>query len=251
MIISTNIKNRLQKLLALSASSNENEASNAMRKAEELMAKYNLRTADVAADGSGAHVRDQEIIGSTLQKSQWESNLAWNIAQCFDGEAILSNIYNDNNIQSGWKMTFIAGTSDLAIIIDLYERLRKTIPRMSDAYLKEQRRLGNHTHAKSLHNSYRQGLVATINDRLSKLQANTRPAPDTPVSPGGLTGKALMVVKGKAIDQRLKKLFPRVSRTRIPSSVSNSGAFNRGKADGHNVSLHRSVKGGGGPGLLR
>lgn len=249
MTIPENIKKRLQKLLALSASSNENEANSAMQKAQALMAKYNLRIADVASDGSGAHVKHQEVVGSTRQKAQWESNLAWRIAECFDGRAIQSSISKDS-FKNGWKMTFIAGRSDLEIIIDLYERLRKTIPRMSDAFVEEQRRLGNRTHAKSLHNSYRQGLVATIYARLKQLQANTRPDPLRPVSPVGMTGKDLMIVKEKAIDQRLKRLFPRVSRARIPSSVSNGSAFNRGRADGHNVSLHRSVKGGNGPTLL-
>lgn len=250
MNIPTNIKDRLKKLLALSASSNENEAQSALRKAQELMGKYNLRTTDVAEDGSGAHVGDQDVNGSTRQKAQWESNLAWNIAHCFDGEAIQSGIHDQYHRQTGWKMTFIAGKSDLEIIIDLYERLRQTIPRMSADYVKGQRRMGNIISPKSLHNSYRQGLVATISQRLQQLQVNTKPDPNKPVSPGGKTGKELMIIKEQAVGQRLKKLFPRISRTRIRSSARNGNAYNQGKADGHNISLHRSVKNGNGPCLI-
>ncbi|MDD3816412.1 MAG: DUF2786 domain-containing protein, partial [Desulfocapsaceae bacterium] len=52
-MIDQKIINKLQKLLSLSASDNENEAALAMKKAEGLMREHNLSVADVALDGSG------------------------------------------------------------------------------------------------------------------------------------------------------------------------------------------------------
>jgi hypothetical protein len=64
-MIDQKIIDKLQKLLALSASDNENEATLAMKKAEELMREHNLSVADVAIDGSGAHAGSAEVDGST------------------------------------------------------------------------------------------------------------------------------------------------------------------------------------------
>lgn len=248
MSITVDIKNKLKKLLALSASDNEHEARLAMEHAQALMKKHNLRIADVAADGSGAHVKHQDIFGTTTHIPQWESSLSFCIATAFEGEAIRSSrVWDEYRQQVGWKTTFIAGRSDLEIITDLYERLRKTILRMSDDYVRTQKLCGNPIHPKTLHNSYRQGLVATIDQRLQQLQANTRPDQSKPVTPNGMTGTELMVVKGKAVEQRLKKLFPRIRCVSQPSSVRDGGAYGQGQADGNNVSLHRSVGGNNGP----
>jgi len=248
MTITDDIKNKLKKLLALSASDNEHEARRAMEYAQALMNKYNLRVADVAMDGSGAHIKNQDIFGATKQTPQWLSSLGWAIASAFDGQAILSqNSWDEYRRQYGWKMTFVAGRSDLEIIIDLYERLNQTIPRMSEQFVKAEKQRGNPIHPKTLHNSYRHGLVATISERLYLLQANTRPAPDKPVTAGGITGKELMVVKEKAVEQRINKMFPHLSHTSQQSSARDGNAYQQGIADGHNVSLHRSVGSGNGP----
>jgi hypothetical protein len=234
-MIDRKIIDKLQKLLALSASDNENEADLAMKKAEELMREHNLSVADVALDGSGAHVGSAEVCGLTKTSQTWEISLGSSIAQTFNGRAIRSKASN------GWHFTFVAGQTDLVLIIDLFERLRSITKRMSQAYVTSVKDLTN-VHGKSLHNSYRMGIVHTIHKRLESLKQNT--APTNTCNEFGMTGTALMVIKDKAVDQRVNRIFPRVKSLNTKISISDGQAYQQGKTDGNNVSLHRSVNDG-------
>lgn len=224
---------KLQKLLALSASDNENEAALAMSKAEKLMRENNLSVADVAMNGSGAHVTSAETAGMTKSVQSWERHLGSCIAHTFNGKAIISRLGRGQ----GWKFTFVAGRTDLVIIVDLYERLRQSIRRMSKSYVRNNP--DPFISPRTLHNSYRIGVVLIIQERLEKLRENTRP--DDARNAFGMTGNELMVIKDKAVEQRVRKLFPRLKKNATRFSGVDANAYRQGKADGQNISLHRSV----------
>ena len=234
---------KLQKLLALSGSDNEHEADMAMRKAEELMREHNLSVADVALNGSGAHVISAEVVGLTKSSQKWEMFLGSAIALAFNGRAIRSRA------TLGWKFTFVAGRTDLELIVDLYERLRCPIRRMSDAYVSSNAHPGL-VSPRTLHNSYRLGMITIISKRLKQLQENTAPKDDTR-NTYGMTGRELMIVKDKAVEQRVTKLFPRVKTTCARASSVEGTAYQQGQNDGRNISLHRSVNGSQGPVAIR
>jgi hypothetical protein len=230
---------RLQKLLALAGSDNEHEAALAMGKAQEIMKEHNLSTIDVSMDGRGAHVADVEMDGMTKTAQKWEYALGHAIAKAFDGRAI----QRSGSRHKGWSIIFVAGRTDMEIITDLFTRLRETIRRMSQEYVARELPyscLG----AKSLHTSYRHGVVDTVRERLQKMVANSRPDMNT-ANACGVTGRELMIVKDKAVAQRTAKLFPSLRTIAMRSGISASGAYGQGRADGQNVGLHRSVNGGG------
>jgi len=232
--IDEKIIKKLQKLLALSASDNENEANIAMSKAEELMREHNLSTVDVAMDGSGAYVSSQEVPGLTKSVQKWERTLGSQIAFSFNGKAIVSRFP-----KKGWLITFVAGKTDLEIIVDLYERLRGTIKRMSGEYVRNNS--DPFVSPRTLHNSYRVGMTITISERLRKLKENTQP--DKTVNTYGMSGMELMVVKDKAVEQRVQKLFPEIKRVSTRFSPVDRIALDQGISDGKNVSLHKSIRG--------
>jgi hypothetical protein len=234
---------KLQKLLALAGSDNEHEAQLAMSKAEDLMREHNLSVADVALNGSGAHVQSQKVYGHTATYAKWEGSLGWTVAKTFNGQAIRISRGKDE----GWFFTFVAGRTDLVIIVDLYERLRETIKRMTKQYMAQHK---GHQRRSLLQNSYRLGLLNTIVTRLKRFKENT--APDgIQKNAFGLTGKELMVVKERAVEQRVVQLFPDLTMARTRVSRVLLSAYEQGQADGHNVSLHQSVAGGkGGPTAL-
>lgn len=237
-IVDQKILDKLQKLLALAGSDNEHEAQLAMSKAEDLMREHDLSVADVALNGSGAHVQSQKVFGLTVTYTKWEGSLGWTIARTFNGQAIRTT----RGENEGWSFTFVAGRTDLVIIVDLYERLRETIKRMTKQYMVHNKRLPRRS---LLQNSYRLGLLNTIITRLQRLKVNT--APDgTKKNFFGLTGKELVVVKEKAVEQRVAQLFPNIKMTRVRASRVLPSAYEQGRADGHAVSLHQSVADGEG-----
>lgn len=240
MQVDQKIIGKLQKLLALSASDNENEAALAMKKAQALMNEHNLTTMDVASDGSGAHVKDQKVQGLTKSRQRWESDLGYQIAKAFDGTSVVSR--RDH----GWYMTFIAAKTDMEIIIDLYERLRQTIRRMSKCYVESKRQHRPYLAPKTLHNSYRRGMVLTIHNRLQALKEHTRPDADIQ-NQYGLTGMDLIVVKNQAVNQRKEKLFDNLKKDQRVKFNVDTNAYQRGRQDGNNISLHQSLDGNQGP----
>lgn len=234
------IIDKLQKLLALAGSDNEYEAQLAMSKAEALMREHNLSVVDVAMNGSGAYVQSQQVDGYRKSYYRWERLLAANIADVFNGKSVRCE---GQNLHKSY-FVFIAGRTDLIIIVDLYQRLHDTVIRMSKAFGKPYKGLQERQRIVS---SYQAGLVRTIINRLQQLKINM--APDDTKNSCGLTGKELMVVKEKAVAQRLEQLFPNARDSRARSIKVHRAAYEQGKTDGNNVSLHRPVDCGknGGP----
>ena len=230
------IIDKLQKLLALAGSDNEHEAQLAMSKAEALMREHNLSFVDVAMNGSGATVESQHVCGVRKSFYRWERLLSANVADVFNGRSIRCE---GRSLKS--YFVFIAGRTDLIIIVDLYQRLHDTVIRMSKEFGMQYKGLKER---QQLVSSYQSGLIRTIINRLQQLKINL--APDDTKNSYGLTGKELMVVKDKAVSELVEQIFPYLRNTRTRRISVYADAYEQGKADGNNVSLHRSVDGGNG-----
>ncbi|MCK9987610.1 MAG: hypothetical protein AzoDbin1_04082 [Azoarcus sp.] len=74
------ILDKIRKCMALSASSNENEAAAALRQARALMDKHGISDADVLASEAG---EESAKAGAAARPSNWESALAGRIASVF------------------------------------------------------------------------------------------------------------------------------------------------------------------------
>lgn len=234
---------KLQKLLALSASDNEHEAALAMIKAEQLMREHNLSLADVAMDGSSAEVESAEVAGLTLSVQKWERMLGGCIATSFNGRSVYYRLGGSQ----GWKFTFVAGRTDLIIIVDLYKRLRQTIKRMSKAYVDANR--SPYVSPRTQHNSYRLGMVCTVWDRLVAVQSRSQ-SNHGEKNTYGLTGTELLVVKQQAVDDRIDELFGKVKSAPKTRSKVDVSSFQQGQDDGKDISLHRSVNGSDRPAAI-
>jgi hypothetical protein len=86
------------------------------------------------------------------------------------------------------------------------------------------------------------GVLETITKRLEQLKKNTAPTQER--NTFGITGTELMIIKDKAVDQRVSRLFPHIKSTTMSASTVEGNAYRQGQADGHNISLHQTVNGG-------
>lgn len=236
MSVDQKLLETLQKLLALSASSNEHEAALALEKAQALLNENSLTVQDVEVDGAGADIISQEIWGLTKSRQKWEAILGASIADAFDGRAIMSSHAN------GWCITFVAARTDMAIIVDLFERLRLSVRRMGKIYVDRERSVNPWLSAKILHNSYRRGMVQTIQKRLATLKQHTRPD-DRSRNQYGFSGMDLVLVKNRAVDQRTNELFGHIRKESSRRIKEDSDAYYQGKKDGNRIGLHSSVDG--------
>ncbi|RLI66830.1 MAG: hypothetical protein DRO67_00205 [Candidatus Asgardarchaeum californiense] len=212
------IQKRLQKLLALSASPNEAEASLAMQKCNELMEKYQIRTIDVNEETHEVGIKTSRVQGYTKRHATWESKLAASICSCFDAEAII------HRKKDSWGIVFISSLSEHEIIVDLFKRLRRTISKLSKSYADNN--VGN---SLSLQKSYAFGMIDTIHGRLMTIYSNL---PET---------TELVVFKKEAINNKIQDMFGTISRQRI-APPTNRDAFIKGARDGRSVNINRAVK---------
>jgi hypothetical protein len=236
MAVDQKILDKLQKLLALSASGNEHEAALALGKAQDLMNEHNLTVQDVAVDGSGADITSHEMWGLTKSRQKWEASLSASVADAFDGRAVV------DSDADGWFVTFVAGKTDMVIIVDLFERLRLAVRRLSKLYVDRERSMKPWLSGKTLHNSYRRGMVQTIHKRLAVLKQNTRPN-DRARNQHGLSGMDLVVVKKSAVDQRISELFGQTRKEPRRRIKVDRSAYQQGREDGNSVSLHQALDG--------
>jgi hypothetical protein len=213
------VRKRLTKLLALSASPVEAEAQAAMDKCKELMEKYNIRTIDIDEENKTANVRDEVVDGSTKQVSSWESALGAAIAKCFDGKSII------NKSGGSWRMIFIAGDTDIEIIVDLFKRVRRVVSKKAKEYASTH--IGN---ARTLKHNYSIGMVSTVYDRLKLIYTDT---PET---------TALVPIKEQAIEDHMKKVVGKTTKRRTTATIRDEEAFRSGVRDGHSIKLNKSIK---------
>ena len=215
----TSIQRKLQKVLALSASPNKEEAQSAMHKAQHIMEKYNIRTISVDKNTKKTELSIVCVQGYTKKHRTWESKLAASISDCFDAEAILQREPNS------WNVMFISSTSENEIIINLYKQLRRIISQMSKQYCES-----NKGSFVTLQKAYAFGMIETIHSRLITIYTNS---PNT---------RELVLVKKKAIDDAVFELFGNIHKSKI-SIASDKKAFMRGKKDGKLINLNKSITG--------
>jgi hypothetical protein len=210
--------------LALATSDNPAEAEAALAKAQLLMEENNIRSIDIDVDTGEANIATEVVRGSTTQQVFWETQLAAGIAHCFDARAITQKI-----AAGGWRVTFVASASELAIITDLFKRVRRTVSKMGTEFCLWNRHLGS---SKTVRHNYCAGMVTTVHNRLRQIYVDT---PET---------RALVLVKEGAIEKHIDNIFGSVKKRTCTTTLKNREAYMRGEQDGHRVQLHKGVNGG-------
>jgi hypothetical protein len=80
----SSIAEKVKKLLALAASSNENEASNAKTMAEKLIQKFDLKEEDYVIVEAAPIYTDDDLLFETKDFQEWKANLALVIGNKYD-----------------------------------------------------------------------------------------------------------------------------------------------------------------------
>lgn len=120
------ILERVKKLLALSRSSNPHEAAAAAEKAQEMMFRYNLDIAEVAASTDGGWAIAETYLGS-MTSIDWKRRLIIEIARVNYCEAIY---------YPGKPISVVVGRRhNVKLVEHLYEYLHREIERLADAGL--------------------------------------------------------------------------------------------------------------------
>lgn len=210
----TDIKERVCKLLALSNSSNENEAAVALAMAQKIILEYKLSIAECLA--AGEYVAEEQIIRdgtpliTTGRIAQWQSSLCGVLARSNDCKILL---------YKGLGIVIFGRPSDI-----------QNVRTMLSFCIGQLWKLSPKGRGKVYSDSWYLGAISTMDSRLKEMRAK---AIET-VTTFGLVKLNEQTAKVDTFIKETEK-----TKAGIPSSAKFDGsAYFQGRQDGHKVNLN-------------
>ena len=203
---------KIRKLLALSASNNENEAQAAMMKAQEMLAKYKLTMRDV----QNVHVHSQvqeKRTAVTFTKATWKGRLSAVIAENF-------SCYTFFHTHGTHQVTFMGLSADVEATAAVFEYAIEYVTGRVRQLRRKYYRLGEST--RGVENDYAQGFIDGLSQKFEvQKQKNTE--------------WALVLVKPQAvIDAYKSKKWSKGSVDTSEKSTGFGSVYSTGHHDGRN-----------------
>lgn len=214
---------KIQRLLALSKSSNENEAQNAMMMAQRLLIKYKLSIKDVEEYNKDSIKVDENRTGIKFRSSSWKSNLATVIANNFGCYLF----YRKNRT---CEICFYGKEEDVIICNIMLEYAIKSINTNGDKLIKKLKQDRRRKHFKGIKNDYALGFIKGLDERFKEqLKSNEE--------------WALVLVKDQVVIDsynEFSKCFKTVE-TKVEFN-KHLFAFKMGKEDGKNFDISNKIE---------
>jgi Protein of unknown function (DUF2786) len=124
---------KIQKLLNLATSSNQNEADSAKAMAEKLMAKYNITELDLSVLDPKEYYSENEKLFSTIGLSTWRQQLAVAVSGFFDCQIVMEMIMPTEGIEQ--YTYFVYGDDDQVKDVQfVYHAFEKKIINLVDVH---------------------------------------------------------------------------------------------------------------------
>ena len=213
---------KIQKLLALSASNNEHEAALAAAHAQRLLAQHNLRMSDINT-ATPPDQADSIEVPTAFTLPKWAGWLASSVALSCSCRVI--HVKGNNP-----HLVFVGVGQDVEVSSYTYQVLEMTIRRLAKSYLQGRNDLDNTTVRERVRRSYYLGAARAVTQMLA------RQAKETPATTG-----ALVVVKDQLIERKMSELGP-IRKTQSRQSSVESDAYQAGHTDGYNIALNKGLK---------
>ena len=216
MTDTVNIIEKIKKLLALSTSSNENEAQAAMTKAQELLAKYKLSMKDIDGTHTASENVKKHATDVTFKKATWKSRLSRVIAENFC-------CYSYLNTNRTHRIVFMGLTEDVETASAVFEYAVGYIVGKTRQLKKKYYRLGEST--KGLENDYAQGFIKGLSQKYEAQKQKNQEW-------------ALVLIKPQIVVHEYKNMKFRKKPVNIGSRFSGfTSAYEQGQIDGNKFEM--------------
>jgi hypothetical protein len=213
---SSRVLRRIRKLLALAGSANTHEAENAMMQANALLLRYNLE----ALEAEGPSPYESRLVG----RSAAAIPLLWKqvgaiLSEFFFVECIWVGTYNAR-LDRNQRILELTGTpANLAFAVHVHDFLHASAERLWKEARGEGRR-----------RDFLAGVLAGFSAKLGKQGEKNQEM-------------GLVWLGDPALSSHFRQRYPHTaSMSQRP--VRDSGAYQRGKREGHALKIHRPMEGG-------
>lgn len=234
----TNIIDKVRKLLALSTSSNANEAAAAAAKANDLIDKYRLSQFDLEAETKVEEPieQDDSYLYETGRITIWR-HLLLNTLTKFYGVAH----YNDVDFSAGRKvsrMRMVGRKSDMEICRYIFAYLSLECERLSKSEAKGK--------GKVFVASYQEGFVEGVKEQLKISREEVKKT--------ATTSSSALIKLDERFEEAKKGMYDLIPYLRSAKSTSsrqlNGDAFGQGKERGKSIHLGSAMNSGSGIKML-
>ena len=220
---------KIQKLLALTDSANEHEATLAMEKANELLVKHNLSLLTV--NGHGQKEATGHMTAETKHSSPWVRHLWHGVARL----NFCEYFYSASNHLT--EHTVIGSAANSTSACHMAEYLTQTVLRLSKEAQRE------HNADNKFRESFKKGCGARVTSRLWE---KLREQKEGKMKMDGVDTSNLPMV----IDQNdallkayVEETFGKLRATKSRARASNSFGYSLGREAGNRVSLNNQIGG--------
>jgi len=236
-----NLLEKIRKLLALSESSNENEALLAAAKAKEMLERYNLSLADIES----CEILEKNYDTGSSRMPGWLLQLSASVARGFNCE-----IYYKRTVCGKSKLTasicFVGTDIDTEIAEYVFEYLRKTVESVTAKKMKELKmpkfakllRINKASYLRRMRNSYRIGLVAALDEKIRRFAESGK---GRETAKAGCAGSNAMTVSREGALQRYMNSLELSRGRRGKTSVLPDG-YHDGLKDGKDISINKGLR---------
>ena len=229
-----NVIAKVQKLLALSKSSNANEAAAAANAANKLIDQYRLSVADLSEDSAEIDpmMEDSGVVYETGRIVPWKQSLVVTLSQHYGCATFISLVYPTGRKVSRFKL--VGRKSDIAIVNYMFAYLASECARLCE---KEA-----HGRGKVFANSYCVGFVAGIRQQLSESRKEAEKE---------ATGTAIVAINNrhKEASEFMNKLHKLKNAKGSNSSQIDSNAYMAGLRQGKATHLGAALNSGNSTGV--
>lgn len=228
---------KIQKVMALKQSPNENEAALAARKVQELLEKHNLKETEVLGYKPASQFTTFDFIYWYQEEWErtWEVRLAGILAEAYFCRVLFSSI----------EITFIGRERELEIARQVFYTLRPQLyeigQKRTRAYEQKLRDLGFYDlrilpRKERPLSFYKGWLEGTLRGVAFQVYSRKKEF-EKEVSSTGVTGQELMVLRGEELDKELDSR--NVDRVEMKDIGENESGIWTGQQDGLKANLHR------------
>jgi hypothetical protein len=210
------IKEKIQKLLRLSKSSNPHEAALAMEKAQSLLTEHKLAMADVEA----FKTPDSVVMGRAEFSNEARRVTWW---KCWVLQGVCMMTSCKEIFTKGVGFSLVGTPENIALCNEMTNWIIEQIDAMASV---------SQLSGKDEMDSFKKGAAVTVKNRIREMVQRSKEA--TPKY------GALMVIENQLVEKKYAEFFP--IRRKMASGRATNASYNRGRAAGERVNIGRGRK---------
>lgn len=226
---------KVEKLLALAGSCNEHEAALAMKKANELILKYNIRQGDAEEHANYTFT----ILNNKKRQIQgYQRQICMILSDFFFVRVILSDLYDAQTDQTHKTIELLGKTENVTVAEYCYHFLENQLK-----LLWQQNRHKFKGSARTERNSYYLGLLKGFHAKLKQQHTTpvSRSAPPRHEQEQEKTAGALTMAADSGLSHYISMRFPRLRHIAQSGPRIYESTYQEGIQTGGTIVLHKGV----------